>query len=171
MEFSQAQFRNPSGLAVDQIGNIYVADQKNDLIRVIHVTGEVSTLIGDNDELNDPTDLVFDLNGDLVVADSLNSRVVKINVVDRSITELGQNLQFSRPSGLFSTINGEIYVADRGSHKIYRIEPNGTAEIWAGSEKGYQDGPHQTAKFDEPYDVALDELNNVYVLDSANFLI
>ena len=62
-------------------------------------------------------------------------------------------------------------MADRGSHKIYRIEPNGMAEIWAGSEQGYQDGPHQTAKFDEPYDVALDELNNVYVLDSANFLI
>ncbi|HJO43016.1 MAG TPA: hypothetical protein QF683_00075, partial [SAR324 cluster bacterium] len=154
MDFSQAQFRNPAGLAVDQIGNIYVADQKNDLIRVIHVTGEVSTLIDDNDELNDPTDLVFDLNGDLVVADSLNSRVVKINVVDQSITELGQNLQFSRPSGLFSAINGDIYVADRGSHKIYRIEPNGTAEIWAGSEKGYQDGAHQIAKFDEPYDIA-----------------
>src|SRR6185436_18570413 len=41
-----ARFANPYGVAVDSVGNVYVADFSNSTIRKITVTGVVTTLAG-----------------------------------------------------------------------------------------------------------------------------
>jgi prepilin-type N-terminal cleavage/methylation domain len=84
-----AQFNRPLGITVDSIGNVYVADTSNNLIRKITPAGAVSTLAGSttagfvNDtgsaaRFNGPTALVVDASGVLYVADNANYRIRKI---------------------------------------------------------------------------------------------
>ncbi|HKF42809.1 MAG TPA: S-layer homology domain-containing protein [Thermoanaerobaculia bacterium] len=84
-----ASFRHPAGLAVDEQGNVYVADRDNHTIRKITAEGRVTTLAGTGKtgssnglgtaaSFNSPTGLALDSEGDLYVADSLNQRIRKI---------------------------------------------------------------------------------------------
>lgn len=63
-----AQFDNPTGVAVDDDGRVFVADQRNGAVREIDLDGIVHTVTG---ELQEPVDLQFDSSGLLVVSDQL----------------------------------------------------------------------------------------------------
>ncbi len=65
---AQATFNRPTGIAVDDDGRIYVADQDNGAIREINLDGTVNTVTS---ELQDPYDIGFDSKGQLVVSDQL----------------------------------------------------------------------------------------------------
>jgi sugar lactone lactonase YvrE len=61
-----ASFNSPTGVAVDQNGNVYVADQDNDMIRKISAEGMVTTIVRKtNSNLRLPADLVLNANGDI----------------------------------------------------------------------------------------------------------
>jgi sugar lactone lactonase YvrE len=89
---SAARFLSPSGVAVDSVGNIYVADAGNDTIRAVAPVGTnwvVTTLaglarspgsadgIGSAARFNDPNGVAVDSAGYLYVADRWNSRITK----------------------------------------------------------------------------------------------
>lgn len=65
---AQAMFNYPTGIALDDDGRVYVADQRNGAIREIDLDGTVSTVSGDFQE---PSDIGFDSKGKLVVSDLL----------------------------------------------------------------------------------------------------
>ncbi|MDF3081929.1 NHL repeat-containing protein [Burkholderia sola] len=69
--------------------------------------------------------------------------------------------------------DGTIYYVDRLDDAIYRIAPDGKAELWAGApdNKGRNDGPRLAARFRYPSGLALDASGNLYVADSGNALI
>jgi streptogramin lyase len=86
-----AKFRGPSGICADPIGNLYIADSNNSLIRKIDiVTGMVSTIAGSTEGYLDgygtsakffrPTGICMDSNGNLFVTDAFNWRIRKINL-------------------------------------------------------------------------------------------
>ncbi len=137
-----ARFNSPSGVAVDDAGNIYVADTGNHLIRKVMPGGEVTTLAGcagikgGTDgrgvlaRFNGPSDVAVDHAGNVFVADRDNHTVRKVTP-DGVVTTLGgsPNLmtaedglgcaaRFAQPSGVALDREGLLYVADACNNRI-----------------------------------------------------
>jgi serine/threonine protein kinase len=138
-EGAQARFIAPSGIAVDNSGNIYVAEFASGTIRKISPEGTVSLLAGspgnpgwtdakgDNAHFRNPWAVAVDKSGNVYVAD-------KDNFVIRQIT----------PDGRVSTIAGRAGLP------------------------GFADGKRDAARFRDPHGIAVDYFGNVYVADTAN---
>jgi autotransporter-associated beta strand protein len=144
-----AQFDHPAGLAIDADNNIYVADELNQVIRVITPAGAVTTIAGSG------------------VAGSANN----------ANPLLGQFLFPSGLA--VNSAGTTLYVADRGNHRIRLVSlpggplaPGGSLSTFAGgSTAGFADGPATSARFTHPADVALDSDGNLYVADEGNHAI
>lgn len=111
---SAALFNDPTGIAVDANGNIYVADTNNNAIRKITADGVVSTLAG-----RYPTDPTAGLPG--------------------NTDGTGDQASFNGPRGLVVDSNGNIYVADTGNNLIRKVTPSGvvtTITVQPGSAAG-----------------------------------
>jgi sugar lactone lactonase YvrE len=79
------------------------------------------------------------------------------------------SISLSDPFGVAAAIDGTIYIADgAGAHRIYQLAPGNSLSLFAGSERGFNDGPATTARFDTPSGVALDATGNLYVADTGN---
>jgi sugar lactone lactonase YvrE len=137
-----ARFCYPFGVAVDSKGNLYVADKENSTIRKVTPEGEVTTMAG------------------LASSPGTNDG-------------LGSTARFSYPSGVAVDKTGNVYVADSGNNTIRKITPEGQVTTLAGRAGAYgdADGTGDIARFDGPWDLAVDESGNIYVVDSANFTI
>jgi hypothetical protein len=144
---SAARFADPGGVAVDNSGNVYVADTLNNTIRKIRPAGPdwaVTTLAGFPDPLNG----------------------------GGSADGTGSSARFSFPRGLALDSAGNLYVADTGNSTIRRVTPAGSVTTRAGSgQAGSTDGTGGTARFNSPFGVALDSATNIYVADTFNHTI
>ena len=77
-----AQFNGPAGICIDKDGNIFVTDSKNNCIRMVTPSGEVTTLTITGDIVNhnffNPTGISIDANGVLYIMDTYLYRIRKI---------------------------------------------------------------------------------------------
>jgi sugar lactone lactonase YvrE len=189
---SAASFFNPSGVAVDNLGNSYIADANNHKIRKITADGMVTTLagsssgngstdgVGSNASFNSPRGVAVDSIGNVYVADTLNHKIRKITPSgavstlagsggNGSINGVGAEASFNTPYGLAVDVSGNVYVADTLNRKIRKITSAGEVTTLAGSGVfGSSDGNATTATFSSPYGVAVDEAGFVYVADSGS---
>ncbi|MDR1250825.1 MAG: hypothetical protein LBK62_01535 [Treponema sp.] len=191
-----AQFNGPRGVAVDDAGNVYVADADNHRIRKITPTGMVSTLAGSGTiggfadgpgtaaQFNEPAGVALDGAGNLYVADTSNHCIRKIVIASRVVSTLagsatsgvadgtGAAAQFTFPRGVAADNAGNLYVADTGSQRIRKIVI-ATQEVTtlAGSTYGYVNGTGTAAQFNGPYGVTTDDAGNLYVADTSNHCI
>lgn len=153
---STARFKNPWGVAVDDSGNVYVADTGNNVIRKITPAGLVSTLAGavglagfadgsgDAAHFRSPTGIVMGTDGHLYVVDQGNSVIRKITTAGVVTTVaglastpgnadgLGSEARFRTPTGICTDSSGNLYVADTGNNLIRKITPAGAVTTVAG---------------------------------------
>lgn len=188
---ADARFRLPWKSAVDNAGNIFVADRDNHCIRKITVDGMVSTFAGsgaagfaDGDKdaamFNQPLDVAVDAAGNVYVADNLNHRIRKITP-DGHVSTLagdgtpayadgsGTAAKLRNPSGLSLDTAGNLVVADRLNHRIRKVTMAGEVSTLAGDgTTGFKDGDAASARFADPYGISVDGKGNIVVADLNN---
>lgn len=191
-----AEFHEPWGLCADSVGNVYVADTRNNLIRKIDLNGNVTTLAGTGNfgssngpalssTFGNPTGIEIDENSGIIyIADHLTHIIRKIDPAGNVSTIAGTAFligtadgqgaaaRFNRPYGLELDNNGDIIVADEWNHLIRRVTPNGFVTTIAGNGTvGSQDGTGAGASFNYPWDVAVDANGDMFIADGFNNII
>ena len=166
-------------IAVDGIGNVYLADPGLNRVRKITLDGVINTIAGTGNRgfsgdgglattanLAGPSDVAVDSNGNLFIADNGNNRVRKVTP-DGTISTI-----FDRgtPYGLTLDSQDNLYIADSAQHRVSKMAPDGTLSIVAGTTRGYSGdgGSALSAQLDSPSAVAVDGAGNVFVSDSQN---
>ena len=192
---SAALFSNPSGVAVDGAGNLYVADGGNHILRKLVVaTRAVTTLAGtpamygsaDGTGLaarfNNPGGVTADGAGNLYVTDSYSETIRKVVMATGAVTTLagsadtygsadgtGPTARFNNPLGVTMDGAGNLYVVDKSSSTIRKVViATGAVTTLAGTAGmiGVQDGTGPTARFYYPGGMAMDGAGNLYVADT-----
>lgn len=175
-----ASFNSPRGLAVDQAGNVYVADQANNMIRMITPAGNVTTLagggaagftdgMGRSATFNTPTGVGLDASGNVYVADAGNNAVRKITPAG-NVTTVATGISFPREVRVDGT--GNLYVTEQQGNSVKRISPAGVVATVAGTgQPGTQDGNGNVATFNRPVGLVLDGNGNLLVCDNGNNLL
>jgi uncharacterized protein (TIGR03437 family) len=195
-----AQLNKPTGVAVDPVGNLYLADRFNYRIRKIATTGSIVTISGNgyrgysinggsaaSAQLDQPRGLALDSFGNLYVADGNNCIIRKIaaNGVITTVAGTGvggysgdngpaTNAQLAYQLGVAVNAAGELFIADSYNHRIRKVSANGIITTIVGNGfPGYSGdgGPALSAQINNINDIALDADGNLYIADFGNYRI
>jgi len=146
-----ALLSDPQGLAVDQAGNLYIADSYNNRIRVVNAAGVIDNFAGS------PAGAAAgdgDGNG------------------DGDGGPAGAAI-FSRPLGVATDANGDVFVTDYGHDRVRKVDPTGTVTNFAGNVDSVtgnsgDDGPATAATLYIPTGIATDQAGDVFLADVLN---
>lgn len=172
---ASAEFEDPYGVAVDNAGNVYVADYSSETIRKIS-NGVVSTIAGNGTsgyldgpagaaEFDEPYGVAVDKAGNVYVADYDNNAV-------RKITPGGMVSTFAdiyEPTSVAVGSNGTIYVSNYS--EVWEYSSTGTQLLAGSTTYGHANGTGSAATFDDIYGIAVGSNGTVYVADESNELI
>ena len=142
-----ARFNMPHGVLVDEMGNVYVLDTFNNMVRMVS-QGETTTLTGGIiglDQFGFPLGHYVDGNVD--------------------------DAMFYRPMGGAIDGYGRIFLADSLNHSIRLIDGDDVFTLAGGGIPGHMDGVGTDALFSHPSDVAIGPCGSLFVADSLNHVI
>jgi len=140
-----ARFNDPSDVAVDGDGVLYVTDRLNHVIRKITPDGRVSTFAG---------------SGQAGTADGIGAA---------ASFELPNRITIDDAGSLYVTEGRFLDFGERTyGFRVRKITPDGVVTTLAGTgEPGYRDGPALASEFDVLIGIDVDARGNVYVVDSG----
>jgi sugar lactone lactonase YvrE len=145
--FAGNGIREPTGLAFDAAGNLYVANEYNGTISEVTPAGAVSTFVSSG--LGVPGSLAFDAAGNLYVANYSNSTISKVTPAGAVSTFVSIGLD--GPSALAFDAAGNLYAANDWNWTISKVTPAGAVSTIVSSGLIYPDG------------LAFDAAGNLYV--------
>jgi sugar lactone lactonase YvrE len=177
----QARLRSPRGLAVDEAGNLYIADTGNNRVRRVATDGTISTVAGSGSAgysgdggpaveagLNFPYDVAVDAQGNLLIADLRNGRLRRVNregVIETVRHGLGPVERLALDG------QGNVYVSVLNTHRIHKVAPDGTLTTVAGDRSpgfGGDGGPATEARLNAPTGLLVDGIGNLLIADTLN---
>lgn len=148
---TSANLHEPTGLALDSAGNLFIADDRQQVIRRVDAaTGVITTVAG----TGNPNGGFSGDNGP------------------------ARNAAFAFPSGIAFDGSNNLYIADTLNHRIRVITASngvidashGVINTAAGTTAGFggDNGPATSAQLNQPFGVAVDRAGNIFIADSAN---
>lgn len=191
---NQALMKFPIGIELAPDGSIFVADHENHAIRKVSPNGTLVTVAGHPDhpgstdgslvsaQFKRPYGVKLDKAGTLWICDTENGLIRKLSEGQVS-TFAGstpgyadgklREAKFYMPSYLNFDENGNIFIADKHNHCIRKIAADGMVTTFAGTptKNGYRDGEAGQAMFNQPCNIQIDKLGNLYVNDLWNHCI
>ncbi|MCK6684207.1 MAG: hypothetical protein L6R30_17535 [Thermoanaerobaculia bacterium] len=188
---------DPVGIALDRLGNLYVADRAQYAVRRVSSNGGIVTTVagtgvagttGDGGPatavpLYAPARVAVGSDGDLYVSDG--NRVRRVDAISRTISTLAGDTsagfsgdggtasaaRLSTPRGLALDQAGDLFIADSGNSRIRKVA-RGTTQITTvagGGTGGLGDGgPATAAALLNPEGVTFDENGSLFIADTGN---
>jgi trimeric autotransporter adhesin len=166
-----AQLKLPAGVVVDRVGNLYIADSSNNIVREVS-NGAVATIAGTrapSQILSAPQGIDVGPSGDLYIAQTGSVVELSRGGVATIADSNGQGIGF-RGAGVALDLAGNLYFADWTGNRI-RMASNGVVSTIAGDgTSGFSgdNGPAGSAQLANPSGVALDAAGNLYFTDTGN---
>ena len=199
-----ARLVRPAGVAVDGVGNLYIADGWNNSIRKVEAsTGDISTVAGTGTsgfsgdggaataaKLGRPAGVAVDGVGNLYIADAYNDRIRKVDASTGNISTVAgsgtsgfsgdscaaASAQLYFPAGVAVDGVGNLYIADTFNNRIRKVDAStgnistvaGSGATGFGSGSFSGDGGAATSATLVPNDVAVDSAGNLYIAASGS---
>jgi type IX secretion system substrate protein len=138
---TDAKLNNPVGIAIDKVGNVYIADDHNNVIRKVDTAGVITTVAGN-------TTAGYTGDGGLATAAELNL-----------------------PIGLAIDSAGNLFVAEENNSTIRKVNKAGIISTYVGTgTKGHtgDGGPSTAARIDSAQRIVFDDSDNLYISDGRN---
>ena len=186
-----------TGVAVDALGNVYVADQDNNRVFLISPSGGIRTLAGNGSpgffgdggpaasaSLYQPTGVAVDASGNVFIADSGNNRIRRVSASGIITTAAGNGSKsFSGDGGPANSAalnnpfsvavdgSGNILIGDSNNNRIREVSSSGIITTVAGNGSGSfsgDGGPATSAALSNPMGVAVDASGNLFIADFFN---
>jgi sugar lactone lactonase YvrE len=162
---TSAELEYPRGVAIDSVGNLYIADSYNERIRKVSASGIITTVAGngtqgssgDNGaatsaELFYPSSVSIDSAGNLYIADASNNRIRKVTVSTGIITTIAgsgtagyvanqdsgvaTSAELSNPLGMSFDSVGNLYITDSSNNRIRKVALNVSALSFIATSEG-----------------------------------
>ncbi len=194
---SSALLAQPRALALDQAGNLYIADYDNNRVRMISAEGTITTYAGTGtagsgadgipatqSALSSPEGLAVDAAGNLYIADygSNRIRMVAPSGIITTVAGTGKSgtptngkpavsQPIYEPSGVAVDGSGNLYITQSGSFYVRKVDSSGILSTIAGNGQwGYSGdgGPALSAGISEALSPVVDANGNIYFADMAN---
>ncbi len=194
-----ATLDDPSGVAINAAGDLFIADSGNNVVREVTPAGIITTVAGTGAAgytgdgglataatLNDPTGVAVDAAGDLFIADSGNNVIREVTPAGIITTIAGTgaagytgngglatNATLNDPTGVALDAKGDLFIADSGNNVIREVSGGNISTIAGTGTAGYtgDGGSATTATLNDPIGVAVDVHGDLFIADSGNNVI
>jgi sugar lactone lactonase YvrE len=185
---AKAILTQPSGLALDAAGNLYIADSFVHAVRKVDTNGVITLFAGNEanggfvgdglpaatqGRLKNPQLLATDNKGNLYIADKENNRVQKVDGAGilRNIAGSGGNSTTTAGGFSGDFIPGVTSLTTTTTTTVtstspYNGQPTTTTTVTSTSAPNF--GYAVEARLGQPQGVAVDHFGNVYIADTAN---
>jgi len=149
---ASAELNNPTGLALDPAGNLYIGDTYNHVVRKVdRSTGVISTFAGNG---------TFTFGGNTGDGGPATSAAL------------------SNPFAVALDSFGNVYIADTYGFAVRKVNAQGIISTVAGNGQGYvgfgsngDGGPATSAELGDTYALAVDAQGNLYIGDEFNWVV
>ena len=184
------------GIAVDQDGNVFLADRDNDVILRLARGGIITVVAGNRlrgyggdggpaarAALRLPVGVVLDRQGNLYIADDNNHRIRRVDRQGIITTVAGNGVpafagdggpataaSLNSPRFLALDQAGNLYISDSNNHRVRKVTPAGIISTFAGNgRRGFSGdgGQARDASLDSPAGLAVDAVS-LYIVDRSN---
>jgi sugar lactone lactonase YvrE len=191
-----AELNHATYIAIDKLGNIYIADYDNNRIRMINTSGIINTIAGTGGGYSGdggqataagmtlPGGVAVDKSGNVYIGEYYDNRIRMINTSGIINTIAGTGTpgftgdgglataaEIHGASGVWVDASENLYITDMDNNRIRIVNTSGIISTIAGNgTAGYSgDGGQATAaEINSPGNVAIDASGNIYIADFGN---
>lgn len=194
---TNASLNDPAGVAVDALGNVFIADEDNERIRKVDTNGIITTVAGGvfgysgnggpatKAGLATPADVAVDAFGNLFIADFGNDVIRKVNAngIISTVAGIGESFGFSGdggpataakmgpPNSVKVDASGNLFITDVDHNRVRKVATNGIITTVAGNGTARYSGDGgqaANASLNAPSWAASDSFGNLWIADTSN---